>query len=305
MAALLQSFREQTVKAFVFEAFVFGAFIFGALAFAASASSQTLAAGDIPTKDISTKDILTKEGLPNLASTSLCGDSYLLALAPDRISALSWQSRHALSLASDAQKTLPQAWDDPEHLATLNADAILFGAGEGRFADKLPVQSFALKWGEDFETVFENAHMISGYTQTGLPEMTAWRTRLSDISTRAHARKTRPKIFYITRSGGSAGPGTFIDAVITAAGGHNLIGTPGWVTPDPEHLIALEPDLIITSYFDDGYESVQAVGVRHTPVQNFISRYPRVDIPGALWPCAGPGMIRATEILADALDTLP
>ena len=79
----------------------------------------------------------------------------------------------------------------------------------------------------------------------------------------------------------------------------------GWVSPDPEILLGLNPDLIITSYFDNGYESVNASAIRHKAVLTFIAGHPRIDIDGGLWPCAGPELIVAVEQIADAMDKLP
>ena len=97
---------------------------------------------------------------PRFASTSLCGDSYLLAIAPEQISALSWQSRDPLSKAPEAMRQLPQVWDDPEVLATVPADIILFGPGEGGKVDRIlnrrGIERVDLVWGEDFATVMTN-----------------------------------------------------------------------------------------------------------------------------------------------------
>jgi len=244
---------------------------------------------------------------PRIASTSLCGDSYVLALAPKHVNALSWQSQSPLSLASPEQKSLPQVWDDPERLASFETDLIVFGPGEGQFASKLPTRSFILKWGEDFKTVFENAHALSLELNTGHDVIKLWKARLEALKTRK-TRDIRPTVLYMSRSGGTAGKGTFVDAAIEAAGGQNLIASFGWSSPDPEKLLGLSPDLIVTSYFAQGYESVQANAIRHKAVAAYISRHPRVDIPGHVWPCAGPGLIEAAERIAkglDALESLP
>jgi len=125
------------------------------------------------------------------------------------------------------------------------------------------------------------------------------------LETRNSQRSRKPKILYLARSGGSAGPGTFVDAAITAAGGVNIAPTSGWFTPDPEEIIALKPDLIITSYFKDGYESVQAVALRNKVISQHLKTFPSVEIDGKLWPCAGPDLIEAAELIADAIDELP
>ncbi|MDB2438660.1 ABC transporter substrate-binding protein [Hellea sp.] len=240
-----------------------------------------------------------------IASTSLCGDSYLLALAPDHISALSWQSRSPLSLANDAQKQLPQLWDDPEVLLSAKADYILFGAGEGAKANALPAAPLNLIWGENFSTLFSNAKMIEDALALKTETTQNWSRRIEALTHKSEQRGNHPKILYLSRSGGSAGRGTLVDAAITAAGGVNIAETSGWFTPDPEHIIAYDPDLIITSYFKNGYESVQSSAVRNKAVQRFIAGRPNVEIDGNLWPCAGPGLIEAAELISDAIDKLP
>lgn len=246
---------------------------------------------------------------PRIASTSLCGDTYLRALAPDHIGALSWQSRDKISLATETQRRLPQAWDNPERLAALNANLILFGPGEGGLSAKILAKTdkktHTLTWGEDFDTVITNYTAIGAAarlnTDATLSDLTI---RLRNLETRKNARSKKFKILYLSRSGGTAGPGTYVDAAITAAGGNNIITTPSWHNPDPEFLVTLKPDLIITSFFEDGYESINAKPLRHKVVASFIDGHPRLDIPGSLWPCAGPTLIDVAERIADTLETL-
>ena len=241
---------------------------------------------------------------PTIASTSLCGDSYLQALAPHHVSALSWQSRSSLSRASEAQRKLPQLWDDPEVLIGSNADIILFGAGEDQTGTP-KANTIQLTWGEDFENLKTNAKSINEALNLDSDIVDNWSRRIEALSRVAEKRTHKPKVLYISRSGGSAGKGTLVDAAITAAGGVNIATTSGWFTPDPEEIIAYEPDLIIKSYFKNGYESVQSTALRHKVVQRFIAKHPSVEIDGNLWPCAGPGLIEAAELISKAIDELP
>ena len=82
----------------------------------------------------------------------------------------------------------------------------------------------------------------------------------------------------MSRSGATAGADTYVDAAIKAAGGQNLITSPGWQSRDPEFLLSLEPDLIVTSFFTDGYESVQAKSIRNRVLRDFLDRHPQLDI---------------------------
>ncbi len=231
-----------------------------------------------------------------------------MALAPERISALSWQSRDALSRAPNDLKILPQAWDSAEALLALDADYVLFGAGEGfssgPILTKAGKHSSAVEWGEDFTAVknnFQNIGEAIGAQDQARRQIHDLDDRLRRLETR---KATKPKVLYLSRSGGSAGPNTYVDAVIKAAGGQNIIETAGWINPDPEFLIALQPDLILTSYFHDGYDSAHSVPLRHKAVRKFISRHPRLEIPGSLWPCAGPDLIDAAELLHEKLEDL-
>ncbi len=242
---------------------------------------------------------------PSIASTSLCGDTYLQALAPHHIAALSWQSRSPLSRAAPEQRKLPQLWDDPEVLVRSDADIILFGAGEGKMGTRLNAQALNLTWGEDFSVIKANAEIITQALNISPNVTKIWSGRLDKLASKRAQRSDSPRILYLSRSGGSAGTGTLVDTAITAAGGINVVQSSGWFTPDPEEIIALEPDLIITSYFKNGYESVQSTALRNKVVQRFISQYPNVEIDGKLWPCAGPGLIEAAELISEAIDKLP
>jgi len=91
-----------------------------------------------------------------------------------------------------------------------------------------------LKWGEDFKSVWENLEVLSKALHAPNPAITL-KTRLDAIPQPSE----RPRILYLDRSGATAGPGTFVDAVIHAAGAENIIQTPGWQSPDTETLLAL------------------------------------------------------------------
>lgn len=247
---------------------------------------------------------LAKESPRRIVSTSLCGDSYLKALAdPENIAALSWQSRTLLSDASEPLKALPQARDDAETLLALEPDLIVFGPGEGRksapFLKAAGIESFSLQWGEDFGAIADNLRAL----QQALGK-SAKKAISSDVS-HAMPKDDAPTVLYLSRSGGTAGPGTLVNAAIEAAGGINIITETGWRPAQPEHLITLQPDLIVTSYFNDGLESAQSKAIRNRAMQNLIKRSQSVEVPGKYWPCAGPGLYKATEIIKTALDGRP
>jgi iron complex transport system substrate-binding protein len=229
----------------------------------------------------------------NIGSTSLCADSYLIALAPDRIGALSWQAGSELSTADEVMTKHPRLWASREILAGTKM-RLVTGPGDPIFGRE---DTLGLTWGEDFETVRLNAAALSGQFNLDISD---FETDLANLSALPHP-DSPPRILYLSRSGGSAGPGTFVDAVITAAGGINANDTPGWHTPALERTLQFNPDLIVTSFFGSDYAGVNDRAVRHSALRRYLSERPRVEIPGKLWPCAGPGLIEATQQLNAAI----
>ena len=235
-----------------------------------------------------------------VVSTSLCGDSYVLSmLAEPDIAALSWQSGDALSTAPESFKNKPKASDDIEVLLALNPSLVVFGPGEGAAAkpllDKRGIKYVSLNWGEDFDSVRNNTEKLA---------IASHKEAIKPNRVQRFPRQ-QPSVLYLSASGGTAGPDTYVDAAIRMAGGTNIITTQGWHTPSIESLVVLNPDLIVTSFFQDGYASVNEAGLRNKVLRDKIKTIPRVNVPGKYWPCAGPGLYEATNIIATAIAELP
>lgn len=225
-----------------------------------------------------------------IVSTTLCADGYVHSLPEiePRVAALSWQSRSNLSQTPDHLRPLPQTSDDPERLIKWkNTVQITATPGRGQIN---------LSWGEDFETVWRNFAKLSAALGVEDPSE-ALQIRLRKVEKPAEA----PRILYLDRSGATAGSGTFVNAVIEAAGGMNIIENPGWQSPDTETLVKLEPDIILTSFMGSDYVGVNDRTSRHAALATKISTLPVINIPGRFWPCAGPGLIEATERLSQGM----
>lgn len=229
----------------------------------------------------------------SIVSTTLCADGYLHALPEieSRLAALSWQSRSALSRTPEHLKVLPQTDDNLERRLQWKTSLQVSSAGGRGDID--------LKWGEDFESVWDNFSLLSSQLKTPNPT-DLLKARLNAIS---HPENS-PRILYVDRSGATAGPGTFVDAVIRAAGGENVISNPGWQSPDVEMLISLQPDVIVTSFMNSDYAGVNDRAFRHASLATKLESLPNIHIPGKYWPCAGPGLIDAAEILSQGMSDL-
>ena len=248
-----------------------------------------------------------------VVSASLCGDSYVLALEPgSNISALSWQVDQPVSAAPDWARQLPRAWPDAVRLFALDPGIVVFGAGEGGRAgamlERSGYRTFDLAWAEDFEGVRANLSALGralGREAAAIEAVQTLNGRLADLQRRTDRRGAAPSVAYLSASGATAGGGTFVDAAITAAGGLNSAaqsGVNGWGRSDPELALTLEADIILTSYFTDGFTGTLSRATRHAAYRRLLDGAWRVDIASADWPCAGPRLIDAAEAIAEALD---
>lgn len=248
---------------------------------------------------------LDQTNAPRIVSTSLCGDGYVIEQTPAaNIVALSWQADHDLSTASPDLRQRPKAWDSPERLLALRPDLVVFGPGEGRqhqtLLERNQIATISLQWGEDFKSIRDNQAMIGEALDTlGVKR----KTRMVSLPT---VPKSFPsyQVLYLSSSGATAGTGTYINTAIEAAGGLNIMTQKGWFTPDPETIISLKPDLIITSFFAESYASVNQAGMRNPIYQKLLQTVPTVHIDGKHWPCAGPNLGIAVQEIHSALSNL-
>ena len=238
-----------------------------------------------------------------VVSTSLCGDSYIQKFAPNHIKALSWQSDSILSQANEDQKKLPQIDSRAEYILPFRDSLILFGPGESSpIALQLPF-SETLNWTESFEGVSENAATILEALSLPTTELEIWEKKVRDLH---KASKTHdfgapvPKILYLSRAGGSAGPNTFINAVINAGGAENINPVRGWHTPDIETLLNYSPDIVLRSFSEGRYHSRS--DIENPFLQNYLADKTIIDIDGRYWPCAGPALLDAAEILQEEIN---
>lgn len=248
-----------------------------------------------------------------IASASLCADSYVLALAePGDIRALSWQVDQPVSAAPDWARSWPQAWADAERILALQPDLTVFGTGEGgrtaAVLGRAGHDSVELGWASDFAGVEANLTELGrrlARNTRAEAVIENQQARLADLEFRTEQRGVRPRVVYLSSSGGSAGTGTYVDAAIRAAGGINAVaegGAAGWTRSDPEFALEIEADILVTSFFRDGFASTFNRALSHAAYWRLVNGAYRVDVPSGDWPCASPRLVDAAERIADAID---
>jgi iron complex transport system substrate-binding protein len=248
-----------------------------------------------------------------IVSTSLCGDAYVWALiAPQNILSLSWQADSALSAAPKTLRSPHLGIARVERLAALAPDLVVMGPGDppraARAAGQAGASIFTLNWSENLDGVYENLNALgkaSGRAAEAQQVVRSLQARLDRLAQRKNKRPLR--VLYLTPNGTSAAEGVFVDQAILAAGGINhgrALGIKGWGRVPLEKLLLDPPDLILTSFFYEGYASVNNLRSRHPLMQKILNTVPVGNISAKNWVCAGPLLVDAIEEIANAMDAL-
>ncbi len=250
--------------------------------------------------------------LPTVAAVGLCADHHVLALAhPDQIVSLSHQAAGPLSPNRALAARYPTNRGSAEELMMLSPDVVVLRAWGlaptvamlERFG--IPVvrvgAGFRL---EDAITSIQDVGAAIGRPDAAAALVAEFRSRLDAARSPIEGA---PVAAYFRPDGGSAGAGTFVDDILTAAGLANLkaeLGESGWGRLDLEALLLNPPDLMVVSYFDTASPSVRGALARH-PVFRRLSRdIPMIGVPGEFWPCTGPHLIDAIDHLSAEIANL-
>jgi iron complex transport system substrate-binding protein len=247
--------------------------------------------------------------LPRVASTTVCADQYLLALAaPEQIVALSGYARDpALSYDASRAKSFAQTRGTAEELIALKPDLVL-GEGYGLRATEAllareGIHLVMLPAPESFDGVAQALRDIGnaiGRREAGAEAAADLARRKEALAEAAPAR--RVSALYLLPSGSTAGRQTFIDDVLTVAGVANYAaahGLNGWGRASLETMAADPPGLLVLGFFDRRVRSATAGFAANPVFLRTLARTPRLEVPNALWICAGPMLIGASEYIAD------
>lgn len=154
---------------------------------------------------------------------------------------------------------------------------------------------------QNIDEIFTAIKMIGKITGTeakAVEVIAGMQERINRVKEALKDAKTRPEVFYELWDDPlmTAGPGTFIDSLITMAGGRNVAGDlqQSWAQYSFEKLILADPDIYLVTWEDKskvlerpGWENLTAIreGKVYTINQDLISR-------------PGPRIVDALELLA-------
>ncbi len=227
-----------------------------------------------------------------VVSLNLCTDQLLVLLAPEQVAALSVLSRDpALSVVAAQAATLPVVRADAEAVLRLAPSLVLAGpyGAQATLAalERRGVPVLRVGLPDSFDAIRTQVTQVAA--ALGVPERGSALLAAMDRDL-VHAPVPRRRALLWGARGWTSGPGTFTDAVLTAAGLDNAArgGAVGI-----EALLAHPPDLLITAT-PPQKPSMATELLRH-PALDALSRR---TLPPAWLICAGPWSARAVGVLS-------
>ena len=135
----------------------------------------------------------------------------------------------------------------------------------------------------DFETIRTNVRGVA--EELGRPEAAEPLVARMDDDLKAASRaRARGAALYLTSGGFTAGAGTLIDAMLTAAGLRNAAPAPGFGPVSIERLVMQPPARFVLGFFDDVRRDRRGPG-RHPALARRMAERPTVSLPASELSC--------------------
>lgn len=237
---------------------------------------------------------------PSVVSLDYCADQFVLGLAArEQILALSVDADADFSALRDEAAGLPEVRSTAEDVLALQPDLVVRSYGGDARAlalfERVGIAVHQIGYTSDFgdvARVVEETAQVLGRAEAGQALIARMNATLEAAQ---GGSDVRPEALYVTPGGATAGSGTAIDALLTAAGFENAAGDrTGWQSLPLEALLLDPPELIVTGFFDTKATKLDHwSAARHPVLEAYFEAIPTVHIEGVLLTCG-------TWMLADA-----
>lgn len=240
---------------------------------------------------------------PRVLSLDQCADQYVLAMSPrEAIVGLSTRADDADSRLRASARGLPKRRVDLETaLAARPQLVVRYWGGEPRLVRALEdrgVKVLTVTDATSFSDVRRNIRQVAA----ALDQRAAGEAivRRMDARLRVSAGAWNgARALYLTPGGVSAGPGTLVDAILTAAGFTNAEARPGFQVVSLEQLALSPPKAVVTGFFDTFQLAGDSWGIgRHRILQRTVARSSVASLPGSMLGCPDWSAAEAVELLA-------
>ncbi len=281
-----------------------------------SAAGLLLACGAPPSASDTASDAARAAAGPpqRVVSLDYCADQYVLKLLDrGQIQALSPDATAAFSYMRAAAHGLPTVRPRAEDVLALQPDLIVRSYGGGpnaaAFFTRAGVPVVQLGYAADVQGVRDVLRETAAalrVPERGAALLEQMDARLAAVgpaaaATTHEAASAPPRALYMTPAGYTAGPGTLVHALITAAGLANDQDAPGWRPLPLERLAYSAPDLVAAADFGAEANIFNAwTSARHPVARRQLDERPVVPLEGAWTACGGWFVMDAVEALAAA-----
>ena len=234
----------------------------------------------------------TAEAAPRVFSLDQCADQFVIALAPrGTIVGVSPRVLDADSYMRAQAVGLPRRRASSEAiLATRPQVVVREWGGDPRLTQLLTrkgVTVVQIDNAVDFAGVRANVRKVAaalGETAKGEGLI----ARMDGQVAGARGAWGGRGAIYLTPAGFTAGSGTLIDAILTAAGLHNLAPAPDFSEIPLERLVANPPPALVLGYYDAYGVAAQQWGPgRHATMRKIAEERAIANLPASLLGCPG------------------
>ena len=242
---------------------------------------------------------------PAVYSLDQCADQYVLALAPrSSIMALSMRATNPDSYLAAQAQGLPRRRASLESVLAARPKVVVrYWGGEARMTEALERRGIAVVSIDDattFDGVAGNVRKVAaalGVAREG--ERLVARMRAQLAASRGAWGGARA--LYLTSGGQTAGKGTLIDQMLSAAGLTNLGGGQGFHAVFLERLVLQPPSAIVAGFFDPYSAAAQHWNPgRNRLLARIVARRTIVSLPPTILACPAWFAADAPQMIARA-----
>ncbi|HEX8660253.1 MAG TPA: ABC transporter substrate-binding protein, partial [Brevundimonas sp.] len=224
-------------------------------------------------------------------SLDQCADQYALALAPDADLALSPRADDPDAWMRNAAVGRPRVRPTLEAAIAFQPDVVVrYWGGEPRLLARLQadgVRVLTIEDATDFDGVRADIRTVSkGLDAAERGEALISRMNATLPPRAASEATTKPRAQYLTAGGFTAGKGTLIDAILSAAGFANAAEAPFFAPVSIERVVLFPPARFVLGFFDQARGDWRGAG-RHPVLRRLMRGRVAARLPAAALTCPG------------------
>lgn len=251
-----------------------------------------------------------------IVSTSLAGDEILIHLAPlNSIASVTYlvDVKGASTQHGQFPKSIHRNRANIEEILSLTPDLVIVASYTNAntisllFSSGIPV--IRLNEAKSYQAIEDNIMLVAeilNVEEKGKAWINSMENNLADIA-KDFSNQQKPKVLSYDLSGGSTGAGSLIDAMITSAGGINVLdstGIQGDTKISQELAISLNPDIILTGDWQlDGAKYFRQ-HLKNSPAWQHVNAVQKNNIIGiqSAWlTSATPHRVGGVKLLAEKI----